>query len=225
MAESASKRAAFKKPKKKKKKVLKQKQNKKSVFKLKAAKKSLTFPHRAVKPKKAKVLPEQKRKRKPVLKPKPAPKPKTKAQNQARFHYAPHSKIYSSGYPSVSESPQPQMQPRLKIKSKRTTSQNENFSQSGLPPKSKTHLKLQLDYRSKQKPLQYQNMSLPGTEQPKSQPTPRSGFQSVWDTSVQAAIRVGDWKLLTGDPGHGDWVPLQVPITFFRIQVQRNELN
>ncbi|XP_053186433.1 arylsulfatase I-like isoform X2 [Scomber japonicus] len=32
----------------------------------------------------------------------------------------------------------------------------------------------------------------------------------VWDTSVQAAIRVGDWKLLTGDPGHGDWVPPQV---------------
>ncbi|KAM9719940.1 arylsulfatase I-like isoform 2-T2 [Menidia menidia] len=31
-----------------------------------------------------------------------------------------------------------------------------------------------------------------------------------WDASVQAAIRVGDWKLLTGDPGHGDWVPLQM---------------
>ncbi|KAK0144092.1 Arylsulfatase I [Merluccius polli] len=33
--------------------------------------------------------------------------------------------------------------------------------------------------------------------------------QHIWDTSVQAAIRVGDWKLLTGDPGHGDWVPPQ----------------
>uniref|UniRef100_A0A3Q2Y7Z4 Arylsulfatase I-like n=1 Tax=Hippocampus comes TaxID=109280 RepID=A0A3Q2Y7Z4_HIPCM len=32
----------------------------------------------------------------------------------------------------------------------------------------------------------------------------------MWDTSVQAAIRVGDWKLLTGDPGHGEWVPPQV---------------
>uniref|UniRef100_A0A8C3A6C8 Sulfatase N-terminal domain-containing protein n=1 Tax=Cyclopterus lumpus TaxID=8103 RepID=A0A8C3A6C8_CYCLU len=34
--------------------------------------------------------------------------------------------------------------------------------------------------------------------------------EAPWDASVQAAIRVGDWKLLTGDPGHGDWVPPQV---------------
>ncbi|KAF7651656.1 hypothetical protein LDENG_00107590 [Lucifuga dentata] len=38
----------------------------------------------------------------------------------------------------------------------------------------------------------------------------KKSSQPVWDTSVQAAIRVGDWKLLTGDPGHGDWVPPQV---------------
>ncbi|XP_023681164.1 arylsulfatase J [Paramormyrops kingsleyae] len=31
----------------------------------------------------------------------------------------------------------------------------------------------------------------------------------VWDTSVQAALRVGRWKLLTGVPGYGDWVPPQ----------------
>ncbi|CAL8347317.1 unnamed protein product [Merluccius merluccius] len=48
---------------------------------------------------------------------------------------------------------------------------------------------------------------------PPSPPGPRPGSgkwsQHIWDTSVQAAIRVGDWKLLTGDPGHGDWVPPQ----------------
>ncbi|KAL4660928.1 arylsulfatase J [Arapaima gigas] len=31
----------------------------------------------------------------------------------------------------------------------------------------------------------------------------------VWNTAVQAALRVGDWKLLTGVPGCGDWVPPQ----------------
>ncbi|KAJ8387900.1 hypothetical protein AAFF_G00149350 [Aldrovandia affinis] len=41
----------------------------------------------------------------------------------------------------------------------------------------------------------------------------QDGFH-LWDTAVQAAIRVGDWKLLTGDPGHGDWVPPQVLANF-----------
>ncbi|KAM9849481.1 arylsulfatase I-like [Aulostomus maculatus] len=31
----------------------------------------------------------------------------------------------------------------------------------------------------------------------------------IWNTAVQASIRAGDWKLLTGDPGYGDWTPLQ----------------
>ncbi|KAK3524232.1 hypothetical protein QTP70_023597, partial [Hemibagrus guttatus] len=38
--------------------------------------------------------------------------------------------------------------------------------------------------------------------------------KGLWDTAVQAAIRVGDWKLLTGDPGHGDWIPPQVLSSF-----------
>ncbi|XP_034093701.1 arylsulfatase I [Gymnodraco acuticeps] len=33
-----------------------------------------------------------------------------------------------------------------------------------------------------------------------------NGF-GIWDTAVRAAIRVGDWKLLTGNVGDGDWIP------------------
>ncbi|BFZ20046.1 hypothetical protein BsWGS_23085 [Bradybaena similaris] len=39
---------------------------------------------------------------------------------------------------------------------------------------------------------------------------PRKGeplWTNTWDTSVRAAIRVGDYKLITGDPGNGSWVP------------------
>ncbi|XP_059202496.1 arylsulfatase I [Centropristis striata] len=32
----------------------------------------------------------------------------------------------------------------------------------------------------------------------------------IWNTAVQASIRAGDWKLLTGDPGYGDWTPPQM---------------
>lgn len=48
------------------------------------------------------------------------------------------------------------------------------------------------------------------------------GGKRHWDTAVQAAIRVGDWKLLTGDPGHGDWIPPQVltgfPISWWNLE-------
>ncbi|XP_062851464.1 arylsulfatase I [Trichomycterus rosablanca] len=36
-----------------------------------------------------------------------------------------------------------------------------------------------------------------------------NGF-GLWDTGVRAAIRVGDWKLLTGNVGDGDWFPPQM---------------
>ncbi|XP_058576071.1 arylsulfatase I [Neofelis nebulosa] len=40
-----------------------------------------------------------------------------------------------------------------------------------------------------------------------------AGF-GIWNTAVQAAIRVGEWKLLTGDPGYGDWIPPQTLAAF-----------
>ncbi|KAJ8359505.1 hypothetical protein SKAU_G00160300 [Synaphobranchus kaupii] len=43
----------------------------------------------------------------------------------------------------------------------------------------------------------------PGRPNPR---TLRAGF-GIWDTAVRASIRVGDWKLLTGKVGDGDWVP------------------
>ncbi|XP_067874143.1 arylsulfatase J isoform X1 [Heterodontus francisci] len=38
--------------------------------------------------------------------------------------------------------------------------------------------------------------------------SPHDGF-GIWDTAIQAAIRVRDWKLLTGNPGFSDWIPPQ----------------
>ncbi|KAG9480254.1 hypothetical protein GDO78_011976 [Eleutherodactylus coqui] len=35
-----------------------------------------------------------------------------------------------------------------------------------------------------------------------------AGF-GIWNTAIQSAIRVNQWKLLTGNPGYGDWVPPQ----------------
>ncbi|OCT97139.1 arylsulfatase J [Xenopus laevis] len=31
----------------------------------------------------------------------------------------------------------------------------------------------------------------------------------IWNTAIQSAIRVNHWKLLTGNPGSGDWIPPQ----------------
>ncbi|XP_045908537.1 arylsulfatase I-like isoform X2 [Micropterus dolomieu] len=204
---------AFKKPKKKK--VLKQQPKQNSAFKLKTTKKPLTFSHHAVKPKaKLKSNPLPKPKLKPPPKSKVKPKTKGLHQNQRLSHYKPYLKSHSSGTPSASGTSrpksQPQIQPRLKSKSRRTISQNMSRSR---PPQTKSKTQLKLKSKSRQTLPQYQNMSQAGTTQPKSHPKPKLRLQSsepVWDPSVQAAIRVGDWKLLTGDPGHGDWVPPQV---------------
>ncbi|XP_054870617.1 arylsulfatase I-like [Amphiprion ocellaris] len=200
------------KKKKKKKKVLKQQPKQKSAFKLKTTKKPRTFAHHAAKSK-SKPLPKPKRK--PLPKSKPTSKAKTKAHSQRQTlpHYRPNPKISSSGFPSVSGTSRPksQSQSHSKTKSRRTTTLNQNLSQFGPTlPKSKRQLKLHFKAKSRQTSFRYQNVSQPGTQLPKSQPTASVSLQPVWDTSVQAAIRVGDWKLLTGDPGHGDWVPPQV---------------
>ncbi|KAM4732681.1 arylsulfatase I-like [Anableps anableps] len=41
------------------------------------------------------------------------------------------------------------------------------------------------------------------------------GF-GIWNTAIQASIRTGDWKLLTGNPGYGDWIPPPILPSFSR---------
>uniref|UniRef100_A0A672FQ18 Si:dkey-174i8.1 n=1 Tax=Salarias fasciatus TaxID=181472 RepID=A0A672FQ18_SALFA len=52
-----------------------------------------------------------------------------------------------------------------------------------------------------------------------------NGF-GIWDTAVRAAIRAGDWKLLTGNVGDGDWIPPQAlpdgPERWQKLEKQRN---
>ncbi|KAM9789462.1 arylsulfatase I-like [Neosynchiropus ocellatus] len=95
--------------------------------------------------------------------------------------------------------------PKVKPNTRRTKFHNQTLTRSA-PQKSKHQLRRHLRARSKRMSPQLQNTSLSENH---LLPTSES-YQALWDTTVQAAIRVGDWKLLTGDPGHGEWVPLQV---------------
>ncbi|KAK3794693.1 hypothetical protein RRG08_056709 [Elysia crispata] len=36
---------------------------------------------------------------------------------------------------------------------------------------------------------------------------PLEKYVHIWDTSVRAALRMGDYKIITGDPRNGSWVP------------------
>lgn len=55
-----------------------------------------------------------------------------------------------------------------------------------------------------------------------------NGF-GIWDTAVRAALRAGDWKLLTGNVGDGDWIPPQTlpvgPDRWQKLEKRRNELG
>lgn len=154
----------------------------------------------------------------PKSKLKPKLKTKVYRQKQKQSHYIPHLKSLFSGTPPVSPTCRPKSQ-RLHIhrqhksKPKRSLSHKQNLSQSRpLQPKANTKSKFPLKSKSRRM-VQHQNVSQAETLLSKSHPAPLLWLQppqSVWDTSVQAAIRVGDWKLLTGYPGHGDWVPPQV---------------
>ncbi|CAN9502795.1 unnamed protein product [Ophioblennius macclurei] len=195
-----SKDAAFKKPKKKqkikKKKIFKMKTMQKSSFKLKTTKKPQTFPFPVAKPKS-----------KPVSKPKLKPLAKSKSKPVLKAKSKAHKpKVHSSRPPpsgTTRVKSQPQVQPRSKAKTRR----NIFHSQKSKPAKSKKQLKRHLKSKSRRNSLQYGNATQSTTLLPKSEPALQS---SVWDATVQAAIRVGDWKLMTGDPGHGDWVPPQM---------------
>ncbi|CAN9499604.1 unnamed protein product [Ophioblennius macclurei] len=52
-----------------------------------------------------------------------------------------------------------------------------------------------------------------------------NGF-GIWDTAVRAALRAGDWKLLTGNVGDGDWIPPRAlpdgPERWQKLEKQRN---
>ncbi|XP_061654129.1 arylsulfatase I-like [Phyllopteryx taeniolatus] len=102
--------------------------------------------------------------------------------------------------PSVARMSLPQAK-ASKSKARRTASPEHNLSW--------TQTKIQLRLKSKRSLFSstLQNASRPDS----ANKLLHQGVKLlVWDTSVQAAIRVGDWKLLTGDPGHGEWVPPQI---------------
>ncbi|XP_041865442.1 arylsulfatase I isoform X2 [Melanotaenia boesemani] len=65
-------------------------------------------------------------------------------------------------------------------------------------------------------------------EEPYDKALVRNGF-GIWDTAVRAALRVGDWKLLTGNVGDGDWIPPQAltfgPERWQKLEKRRNEVG
>lgn len=185
--------------KKPKKKVIGQQPKEKSVFKLKAKKKSKL---------ESKAVPRSKLSPAPRSKLKPQHKTTFYSLNQRASQYKPLLMSLPSGSPSLSPVSPAKSPKKLKSKSRRSTSHRHNQVQSKpAQPGPKT----EFGFPSNSKWTLLENQNVSHLETLKSDPPPSlHTSESIWDTSIQAAIRVGDWKLLTGYPGHGDWVPPQV---------------
>lgn len=156
----------------------------------------------------------KKKKKKKILKQEPQQKSKSKLRTTKKpptfSHHAakpkPQSKLKQKLVLEAKSVPKPKI-PKRYCQHQTPPPYRPHLESRPPQPKSRTHKKS----KTRRMISQYQNMSQPGTTLPEAHPTAQlQSSQPVWDTSVQAAIRVGDWKLLTGDPGHGDWVPPQV---------------
>ncbi|KAM8849769.1 arylsulfatase I-like [Spinachia spinachia] len=175
-------------PKKPKKKKKKKKIQKKKIHKLKPKQKSAFRLKSTKKPQTFYNHALELKAPQPLPQSKFKPKTRAQAQNQ-RPRHSPRPKSYSSGAPPAAQTSRLRspIQSRPGSKSRRHASQNQD------PPRSGSR-------------AQPGSLSVPRNESRPADGSP----QPPWDATVQAAIRVGDWKLLTGDPGHGDWVPPQV---------------
>ncbi|XP_052813682.1 arylsulfatase B-like [Mya arenaria] len=63
---------------------------------------------------------------------------------------------------------------------------------------------------------------------PLFKPAGRPVYNGTFDTRIRAALRVGDWKILTGDPGNSSWIPPpedNMPPEFNQISVGPNTKN
>ena len=165
--------------------------------------------------------PKKKKKRKKNKPPKHLPRPPGGRSRDARGSRKHKSKLQggseAQGYPLLRDLPDDQNH----LTSGRTESGFLQGSRFRRRPRTRSNAHT----RSRATGYHYQGDVQPGptpaTSHNNTNDTPLTGqqpgttatlqwSQHTFDTNVQAAIRVGDWKLLTGDPGHGDWVPPQV---------------
>ncbi|CAL8369464.1 unnamed protein product [Boreogadus saida] len=168
---------------------------------------------------------KKRKKKKPPKRPaKPVPRPGGRSRDARGSRQPPRkhkSKILGGSkarrYPLLRDSPDEQ--------NHLTSGGTESGSLQGSRPRRPPRTRSKIHPRSRATGHHYQGDTQPGptpaTSHNNTNDTPVTGqppgatatpqwSQHIFDTNVQAAIRVGDWKLLTGDPGHGDWVPPQM---------------